>query len=380
MKYLVLMLLLGWKISSAQVPIISFAIQKQETEWYAQQANLWHQEINKNTSNSFAWYNYYYATRNWMRTNIKNDKRTKAEKMLVYRNIIDSMKTFVPQSFEYNLVEWMQSWNDPAKENYLLKAYQLDSNRNELISHMVNYGEVNRNLKMRDKYSKQWLESNLASNGLLQYANNMLQSVDENAIIMTEGDNDTYPLWQLQSIGIRKDVYVINASLIQVDDYRNKLFAELKLPPISDTINTKSGATLQNAQIIIQHIFNNVKDRKLYASVAMMPITLDSVKNHLHLTGILYLISKDNINSSAIIRKNIEQVYKLDYLETNFTKDISQHYVECLNANYVVPMITLYKEYLLSGEKEKAIQIKKRILQLSEFCEDKNAVLKQLEN
>jgi hypothetical protein len=341
---------------------------------------LWHQEINKNTSNAFAWYNYYYATRNWMRTNIKNDKRTKAEKMLVYRNIIDSMKIAVPQSFEYNLVEWMQSWNDPAKENYLLKAFQLDSNRNELISHMVNYGEVNRNLKMRDKYSKQWLESNLASNGLLQYANNMLHSADENAIIMTEGDNDTYPLWQLQSIGIRRDVQVINASLIQVDDYRNKMFAELKIPPISDTINTKNGATLQNAQIIIQHIFNNLKDRKLYASVAMMPITLDSVKNNLHLTGILYLISKDNINSSAIIRKNMEQVYKLDYLETNFTKDISQHYIECLNANYVVPMITLYKEYHLSGEKEKANQIKKRILQLSEFCEDKNAVLKQLEN
>lgn len=122
------------------------------------------------------------------------------------------------KSYEY-FTKSIEYWEKIEKQdpNYLphiIKNLQLKI-ANEKMHYWLQYITV-----QEPKLAKKMLDRVQYSQGDLEVAKRTLDNCTENSFLLTNGDNDSFPFWFLQEKqGYRKDVVIMNTSLMQTDWY-----------------------------------------------------------------------------------------------------------------------------------------------------------------
>jgi hypothetical protein len=363
--YTLCLLLLITAFAKAQTPqqIESFAKVLYPIEWYKKQQKLWKAEIEKNKQNANAWYNYFKVSRTLVRID-KDDKRNHHEKDAELKKIVTEMEQAIPNTFEINHAKWIVSGlGNMADVKYLKQAAELQPDNPLLFADMVTVGELTQDTHQRNTYLRKWFSTGGISAGFLHYNHNVIVGLKENAILVTVGDNDTYPVWVLQNVhNIRKDVVALNTSLLLIKEYREKIFKELGVPPLAFDPFASPENDKKYKEQLIAHLAKNTKNRPVYVALTVSSQYIDAHKENLYLTGLAYQYSTTTIDNMATLKKNFEQLFALDYLDKVFYQDDSKDLVKHTNTNYIVPMVKLYEHYTLAGEPQKAQAIKTKAL------------------
>ncbi len=364
-----LILLLSVTTFSQTKPQKVYSIVKEvrEIAWYEMQASLWKAEIDKNDQYADAWYNYYMATRS-----LKNLSELNSKERAVYaekcQKITDEAYKVIPNTFEGNHLVWYQSDHDVAYLKYILKAYEINPYDARSYVSLLTHYNLTFNTPKYNEFCDRFYKVNEIASPVYNWAYNMLIGLDENAIIFTAGDNDTYSPWMLQVVkSIRPDVTVINTSLLNLDDFREKLLKKLEIEPFNfrmDEAETEEDA-LQLQNNLFQHIFSNKKGYSVYVAGTAIFQFQRQFSDNLYLTGLSYKYSDNPIDCISILRRNYEKRYLLDYLDQTFSFNIANNRGDQMNGVYLPAFVKLYKHYKETEEVEKMNIIKKYIIIIS---------------
>jgi hypothetical protein len=280
---------------------------------------------------------------------ISSSEQEELDQIVTTASLIDQ------DSYQYNYMEYVNRGRTIEAFSYLQKAEAAYPNNAELFDDFVYHYELTGNSSQKTVYCKKLYESNTIPDAVMEYNYNVLMSLDKNAVLLTNGSDDTFPIFIWQAIkGVRKDVTVINVDMLNEAAYIENKAAEgkLKIKQQSSAIATMS------------YIIENNASKKIYVGHTISQQLLKKYQNNLYLSGLTYQYSASPVENVEVAVDRYEDDFKLDELQhaQENTK------VNQLNFNYILPLITFIEYYKSNGEEEKytatrdlAIKVARRV-------------------
>ena len=234
------------------------------------------------------------------------------------------------------------------------------------------------------------------------YAYNILASCEPEGILFTNGDNDTFPLWFLQEVmGLRKDVRVVNLSLLntgwyikQLRDLHPRVHVQYTDAYIDGVLTRQTRAALMRAGrfwprdreitaagmtwtvpalpwrvlriqdvMVLKIIDWNAWGRPIYFATTVPDESLLGLKEHLEMEGMVFRLVREKARPihPERTRHNLFEVYR--YRGVTDPEVYRDETALNLLVNYQAAFLHLAEAHRLEGQVEEAHRVLK-------WCED----------
>jgi len=220
-----------------------------------------------------------------------------------------------------------------------------------------------------------WFKHDRSENYLARdYAYNLLAPLEPDAIIFTNGDNDTFPLWYIQCVeNFRTDVRVANLSLLETNWYIKQLRDEEPRVPINMTdreidnlrpMRMKDGGIFwRRDQAVRRIITETIWERPVYFAVTVPSEIWEPYREHLEMQGMVRRLVDyrgDHLMDKYTMVRGFEKFFKYrGVLTENGERDDSVYKTgdtRSMFVNYSVAAFQIAQIHARSDQYEKAVK------------------------
>lgn len=168
-----------------------------------------------------------------------------------------------------------------------------------------------------DAHLRALLETRALPEPIVDFGHNLLVGLEPNAILVTNGDNDTYPALALQAArGTRGDVTVVNYSLLNTTWYRRLLREGPNPVPVPLLEDAPEGPQAGPAlEAMVQALQASGWKRPLYVAITVSESRV-TFPNRLSLEGLAYRVLPEHGEEPKIdlakLEHNLAGAYRLE--------------------------------------------------------------------
>lgn len=275
-------------------------------------------------------------------------QRTQKNPSIDQQEILNQTVTFyeknAPNSFEYHYFKYISGNYDFSLINHLKEAEKLKPENVEVSIQFVAYYFLNGDSTNTALQLNKMVEKKRLSESLLFYAQDVLNSVEQNSTLVSHGIDDTYALlyWQICK-NQRKDVRVISLDFLQSKIEIENLKKEKFAVPNQTLIDTSFFKLFMNANT----------QKQIAISLTLPKEYLKMLTANLHVNGLVFKYTTQAFNNDFY---NCEYLWNQKLNKKVIQEPFSEQ-AKTLSSNYLPMLFVMRKVYSQQKEMDKLKEV-----------------------
>lgn len=327
------------------------AVQKSSSWWKAR--------TESSPENRASWLGLYQSE---YYTALKNEgKEFKNSTRKELTDIEERLKLLSDQSYEYHAVAYQNRFMEESGKDHLEALNALRPNQLEWMDDLAAYALFNNKTAAAKVYLTELKKSGVYAPVLMNYQRKVLATLPPNAVLLTHGNTDTYPLLILQMVdGLRKDVTILSVDHLKNASYREKML---------ELLGVGADQSISDQPYIALETLSASANRPLHVSLTFPAFWLRGHAKTLYFKGLTYQWSPE----VAIFGGFGAMSFYSDQL-----KDLNLQSAHSINKNYLPVLIKAMREAEAQNATGLVDEIRNKIRSIADQSPQRENILKQI--